>query len=170
MRKLLVSICAAALSVGTAVSTAAPVAAAPIVPAPIQAAPSDIIQVQDRQWRRHGFQPGRPGFQQRRQGFYHDRDRGRYYYNGHRGYRDYRPGYRRYNDFWFPAGAFVAGALLGGALAAPPAPVYREPVRRVYGGDAHVRWCYDRYRSYRAYDNTFQPYNGPRQQCYSPYS
>ncbi|MBN9274986.1 MAG: BA14K family protein, partial [Mesorhizobium sp.] len=35
---------------------------------------------------------------------------------------------------------------------------------------AHVRWCYDRYRSYRAWDNTFQPYNGPRQQCWSPYS
>ncbi|MGV3652562.1 MAG: BA14K family protein, partial [Devosia sp.] len=27
----------------------------------------------------------------------------------------------------------------------------------------------DRYRSYRASDNTFQPYNGPRQQCVSPY-
>jgi len=37
-------------------------------------------------------------------------------------------------------------------------------------GSAHVQWCYDRYRSYRASDNTFQPYNGPRQQCYSPYS
>ena len=30
---------------------------------------------------------------------------------------------------------------------------------------AHVQWCYNRYRSYRAWDNTFQPYNGPRQQC-----
>ncbi|MDQ2632323.1 MAG: BA14K family protein, partial [Pseudomonadota bacterium] len=38
------------------------------------------------------------------------------------------------------------------------------------GGSAHVQWCYDRYRSYRASDNTFQPYNGPRRQCYSPYS
>jgi len=170
MRKLVVSICAAALSIGTAVSTAAPVAAAPIVPVPAQAAPnSDVINVQDWNYRRipnagwqsHNRVPGRPGFYS---------SGGRYYYNGHRGYRDYRPGYRRYNDFWFPAGAFVAGALLGGALAAPPAPVYREPVRRVYGGDAHVRWCYNRYRSYRAYDNTFQPYNGPRQQCYSPYS
>ncbi|TIR42250.1 MAG: BA14K family protein, partial [Mesorhizobium sp.] len=32
------------------------------------------------------------------------------------------------------------------------------------------RWCYDRYRSYRAWDNTFQPYGGPRQQCWSPFS
>ncbi|MCB8828228.1 BA14K family protein, partial [Escherichia coli] len=29
------------------------------------------------------------------------------------------------------------------------------------------RWCYNRYRSYRAYDNTYQPNNGPRRQCVS---
>ena len=49
------------------------------------------------------------------------------------------------------------------------APVYRPRVYRG-GGSTHVEWCYNRYRSYRAWDNTFQPYNGPRQQCYSPYS
>ncbi len=38
-----------------------------------------------------------------------------------------------------------------------------------YNAEAHVDWCYNRYRSYRAYDNTFQPYNGPRRECYSPY-
>jgi len=32
-----------------------------------------------------------------------------------------------------------------------------------------VRWCDNRYRSYRASDNSFQPYNGPRRQCRSPY-
>jgi hypothetical protein len=31
-----------------------------------------------------------------------------------------------------------------------------------------VDWCYSRYRSYRAYDNTFQPYYGPRRQCIGP--
>src|SRR5262245_34717158 len=42
--------------------------------------------------------------------------------------------------------------------------------RRYYrAGNGHVRWCYSRYRSYRAWDNTYQPYNGPRRQCYSPY-
>ena len=48
---------------------------------------------------------------------------------------------------------------------------YTYQPRRIYRseGNAHVRWCYNRYRSYRAWDNTFQPYNGPRQQCYSPY-
>src|SRR3712207_6959976 len=58
-------------------------------------------------------------------------------------------------------------------------PAYAEPEyryvepRRVYRGGlrrAHVDWCYSRYRSYRAYDNSFQPYHGPRQICYSPYS
>lgn len=51
-------------------------------------------------------------------------------------------------------------------------PRYYQP-RRIYrsGGmsPAHIRWCYDRYRSYRAWDNSFQPYNGPRRQCWSPY-
>jgi BA14K-like protein len=42
--------------------------------------------------------------------------------------------------------------------------------RRYYRtGNGHVRWCYSRYRSYRAWDNTYQPYYGPRRQCYSPY-
>jgi hypothetical protein len=36
-------------------------------------------------------------------------------------------------------------------------------------GNAHINWCYNRYRSYREYDNTFQPYNGPRRECYSPH-
>ena len=41
-------------------------------------------------------------------------------------------------------------------------------VRRI--GNAHVSWCYNRYRSYRSWDNTFQPYHGGRRACYSPYS
>jgi hypothetical protein len=87
------------------------------------------------------------------------------WYNGHRGYRYKRyRGDRYYNGFWFPAGAFIAGAIIGGAIA-------NSNNNNYYGGggSAHVQWCYDRYRSYRASDNTFQPYNGPRQQCISPY-
>ncbi len=103
---------------------------------------------------------------QYRRGFY--RHNGYRYYNGHRGYREYRRGYRQHNGFWFPLGAFAAGAIIGGALN-DNRPVYRgnRPMRV---GSSHVAWCNNRYRSYRAYDNTFQPYNGPRQQCYSPYS
>jgi hypothetical protein len=42
----------------------------------------------------------------------------------------------------------------------------QNPVDR---GDSRVQWCYDRYRSYRASDDTFQPSYGPRQQCNPPY-
>lgn len=48
----------------------------------------------------------------------------------------------------------------------PARPYYGQPVRL---SRAHVRWCYNRYRSYRASDNTFQPYHGPRRSCRSPY-
>ena len=92
-------------------------------------------------------------------------DRGGRYWRGHRGYDHWRPGYRRHGDLWFPLAAFATGAIISGAIAND-----RPPPPRVYrGGNAHVQWCYNRYRSYRASDNTFQPYNGPRQQCYSPY-
>src|SRR5690606_33823262 len=76
------------------------------------------------------------------------------YWRGHRGYDHYRRGYRRHGDLWFPLAAFAAGAIISGAIAndAPPA----------YSGNAHVQYCYNRYKSYRASDNTFQPYNGPR--------
>ena len=38
------------------------------------------------------------------------------------------------------------------------------------GGSGHVQWCYDRYRSYRAYDNTYNPgRNRPRRECNSPF-
>ena len=87
------------------------------------------------------------------------------YYNGHRGYRERRRGYRYHDGWWFPPAAFALGAIVGGAIANQPAP------RRVMRVDsAHAEWCYNRYRSYRASDNTYQPYNGPRRQCYSPYS
>ncbi|MDF8356807.1 BA14K family protein [Ensifer adhaerens] len=86
------------------------------------------------------------------------------YYNGYEGYRYRRDGYRRHSDgWWHPLAAFGTGVIIGGAIASPP--------RRVYSNvpSSHVEWCYDRYRSYRAYDNSFQPYYGPRQECVSPY-
>ncbi len=51
-------------------------------------------------------------------------------------------------------------------------PVVRRDLRRVgsiSADNAHISWCYDRYRSYRERDNSFQPYHGPRRQCHSPY-
>ncbi len=82
---------------------------------------------------------------------------GIYYYNGYRGFVVARPGYRYHNGYWFPPAAFAAGVAAGRALT-PPLPA------------AHIRWCYAHYRSYRAYDNSYQPHYGPRQPCWSPYS
>jgi hypothetical protein len=146
MKKIMSGLMATAISATFAVSGIAPSAAAPVyIPTAKVAQTTDVVDVRHRKWHRNGFR----------------RDRGNVYYNGHRGYRERRRGYRQYNGFWFPLGAFAAGAIIGGAL---------NNNNNVYrGGNAHVQWCYDRYRSYRASDNTFQPYHGPRQQCYSPY-
>ncbi len=89
---------------------------------------------------------------------YRKRGPGPAFYRGHRGVRYHRPGYRYHNGYWFPAAAFL-GLVIGGAIAA-----------QAHSGNAHVRWCYNRYRSYREWDNTFQPNHGPRRRCNSPYS
>ena len=89
------------------------------------------------------------------------------YWNGHRGYRERRAGYRYRNGYWYPLAAFAAGAIIGGAIAQPRA----VPVAPRAAGlnPRHYSWCHARYRSYDSYSNTFQPYNGPRRQCLSPY-
>ncbi|MBY4592439.1 BA14K family protein [Rhizobium redzepovicii] len=117
---------------------------------------STVENVQYRRYYRGDYY--RPGY---RPGAYYRPG----YYGGYRGYSYYRPGYRHYNGYWYPLAAFGAGAVIGGAVVAQPR--YVAPAPRM--GSSHVAWCASRYRSYRAYDNTFQPYNGPRQQCYSPY-
>lgn len=131
----------AALALASAVVLASfvPGQAAMPLPAPVVKGPTDVTKVD------------------------HDR---RHYYRGHRGYRHHRPGYRYHNGYWFPLAAFATGAIIGGALAAPPAP--RAP-RAAGINPRHYQWCANRYRSYDAYSNTFQPYHGPRQRCYSPY-
>lgn len=186
MKKLLSSLCATALAASMAVVGVMPANAGPaFVP---RAAPeqSDVIKAQTtydqiylnkrRNWdgrEMRGWRGDRRDFRRDWRGDRRDyrrgwRDREYSSYRGYRGYRDYRPGYRRHGDFWFPAAAFLAGALVTGAIA-NSGPRYAPGARYVQGGSAHVRWCYGRYRSYRASDNTFQPYNGYRQQCVSPY-
>src|SRR5690606_16990240 len=141
------------LAAMSALAFSAPVVAAPalMLKAPHVSAEvsSDVITVQNRRHHRSDR---------------FERRGGHTYWRGHRGYREYRPGYRRHGDFWFPPAASALGAIIGGAIASQP-PAYAHP-----RSNAHIEWCYNRYRSYRASDNTFQPYNGPRRQCYSPYS
>jgi hypothetical protein len=74
-----------------------------------------------------------------------------------------------------------SGITFGLSFGSPYYPYYHRPYRvhRYYrtaprvryssGWEAHVAWCYNRYRSYRDWDNTFQPYHGPRRECRSPY-
>ncbi|MEQ8481000.1 MAG: BA14K family protein [Hoeflea sp.] len=93
-------------------------------------------------------------------GFHRHNKRG--YYNGHRGFRHKRRGYRHYNGYWFPPAAFSFGVIIDNHRRGGHArPGYTNP--------QHVRWCDDKYRSYRVRDNTFKPYHGPRRQCRSPY-
>ncbi|WP_084032840.1 BA14K family protein [Chelativorans sp. J32] len=77
-----------------------------------------------------------------------------------------------------PRSGFYLEFGTGGYRYGPPPYYVRPPYvrpryvapRRAYGlPAAHVNWCYARYRSYRASDNSFQPYNGPRRACVSPY-
>ncbi|HEV2901323.1 MAG TPA: BA14K family protein [Pseudaminobacter sp.] len=189
MRKILSGLCATTLAASFAIASVVPVNAAPVVVPQAPVAQSDVIQIQSRgrqameerlirrqfrgdrrqfrgdrrEFRREARQDSREfrrDARQDRRDFRRDRDYA--WYRGHRGYRYYRPGYREYNGFWFPLAAFAAGAIISGAINDQP--VYSG------GGSAHVQWCYDRWRSYRSYDNTYQPSNGPRRQCVSPYS
>jgi len=176
MRKFLSALCATALTASVAITGALPASAAsayvPKAPAPA-VEHSDVVKVQDYRWRRGGpnFGNDRVNRNIRRSARNWDGPRRNWdgprrggWHNGHRGYHRKRHRHDRYyNGFWFPAAAFLGGAIVGGAIANSGPRYYAG------GGDAHVQWCYDRYRSYRASDNTFQPYNGPRRQCVSPY-
>lgn len=160
MRTIVSSLCAVAMTLTALVGPAAISSAAPLNLPRIEAGPSsDVLQVRDRRFRRHfnGHRRFNRDSYLNRSHFY--RHSGRGYYHGYRGYRYRRPGYRYYNGFYFPGSAFIAGAVIGDVLAAP----HRRVVRRHIGG--HAAACYNRYRSYRASDNTYQPYSGPRRQC-----
>ncbi|MDH6233197.1 hypothetical protein M2281_003808 [Mesorhizobium soli] len=69
-----------------------------------------------------------------------------------------------WNNNW-GSGFFGFGLPLFGATTTyAAAPVATAPVLTT----AHVAWCFGRYRTYTAIDNTFQPRFGPRVQCISP--
>ena len=93
MTKLQTGLTAAVRAAGLAAAGIMPASAAPLSlsKSAIATPQSDVIKV-DRRWRKG-------------------------WYNGYRGYPNYRPGYGYHNGWWFPAGAFVAGALIGGAIA-----------------------------------------------------
>ncbi|MGB3812241.1 MAG: BA14K family protein [Shinella sp.] len=150
-----------ALSALFAATPAVPAAAMPLPVVKVQPVEAGTgAQLVDHRWgyRRHwrgGHRWGR--YEGRRwypRGRYDDWRGGRYgYYHGYR--------HRHRSDAWVPLAILGMGAIVGSAIA--------NERRGYVGGGSHVNWCANRYRSYRAYDNTFQPYNGPRRPCYSPY-
>ncbi|WP_082910343.1 BA14K family protein [Sinorhizobium glycinis] len=160
-----------ALSLATAMSSVPPPAGAfPTVPT-IKSEATDVQRVQFSYERGEEFK-GRGCRYPCVRGW----DRRGYYSNRH-----YRHGYRRHHyrhydddddDLGALFGGLAAGAIIGGLIAQPryyaPRPYYAPPAYYA-GGNAHTRWCYARYRSYRAYDNTYQPYYGARRLCVSPY-
>ena len=153
MKKIVSVLLATAVALSVAATSIVSADAAPLAPiSPIVAPASDVIQVQEGGRYRNGAHRLYRGGQ--RDG----------YYRGYRGNREYRSGYRRHGDRWYPAAAFAAGALITGAIIGS-----QQSGVRVRNGNRHEQYCYDRYRSYRASDNTFQPNSGPRQQCNSPY-
>jgi hypothetical protein len=142
------------VALGVLAGLSAPAAATPLagysraaVAPAIADASSDIVNVNHRRRCYDGWCGQRYG----RYNYWNDDWRYR---------RHHRPYIRRhiYPQFYF-------------GLGVPTYRYYAQP-RRYYrgGGSAHVAWCYDRYRSYRAWDNTYQPYHGPRRLCWSPFS
>ncbi|NHT75099.1 BA14K-like protein [Rhizobium sp. PP-F2F-G38] len=181
MKKLIIAF----VSLVTAFSGIGPVSAMPLAKIePVQTR-TDVQQVRDRVIiRRHN---GRGNWNRDRGHWRGNRgdwrgDRAFRTLNGHRDwrgnrgyrydrrYRDryYRDGYYRDRGVGLALGGLAAGAIIGGALNSQPRYV-RPGYTRAYGGNSHVAWCQARYRSYRAYDNSYQPYNGPRRLCNSPY-
>jgi hypothetical protein len=144
MRKLAVIL----ISAVTAFSGALPAHAFPGVSAP----KVEVAQQAEKvQWR-DGWRRGGPRYRYYRHGRHHG-----HYYRRHRHHHGHAGAI---------IGGLAAGAIIGGALAQPR---YVRP-HRYAGASSHTQWCYGRYRSYRAFDNTYQPYGGPRRQCYSPYN
>lgn len=128
---------------GGASAMSAPAAARTAVTG--EAVPSNVEQVQYRE-RGQRYHRDRRQYDRRHWDRRHDRRWDRRHYRPHSG------------GIYFHFGT--------------PAPRYAPPPRRYHAGSlsrAHVNWCHSRYRSYRAWDNTFQPYRGPRRQCVSPY-
>ncbi|EJZ17379.1 BA14K family protein [Rhizobium sp. Pop5] len=94
--------------------------------------------------------------------------RNRDYYGNRDYYRDDRYGwdhsygrrYHHHDNSGAIIGGLAAGAIIGGLIASQPRTYYGPS-----GYSSHAEYCYSRYRSYRAYDNTYQPSYGPRRQC-----
>ncbi|MGH6760306.1 MAG: BA14K family protein [Phyllobacterium sp.] len=145
MKPIRTALCAALMALSFTPAYAAPLNLPTPIPLHLEGTTADIVQIRHRDGRRYW------------------RHGGRDWYRGDRWYRDRYRSHRRSGPSF---GLYLGVPIFPRPYYEPyyrPRPIYRRPA------NGHVSWCYQRYRSYRAYDNTFQPYNGPRRQCRSPY-
>ena len=77
------------------------------------------------------------------------------------------------------AAGVAAVVILGGVVASAfnrPAPINTPVTIKAFSandarlGDSHTSYCANRYRTYDAATNTFQPFEGSRRQCVSPFA
>lgn len=82
-------------------------------------------------------------------------------------YPNYGSRYRgRAPDIGIGPGATVGGPSPGAVDRSR----LRQRQRVQFDANAHLRWCQERYASYRLSDDTFQPFDGARRRCNSPYN
>ncbi|MGV8989548.1 MAG: BA14K family protein [Cypionkella sp.] len=97
------------------------------------------------------------------------------YRGGYRGYSNQRQGYRQSDDgWWYPFAAFALGAIILNQQNNNTQNYQNQGSSNwshIPAGNMtlHDNWCDQKYRSYSRSSKTFQPYNGPRQYCNSPY-
>jgi hypothetical protein len=137
MRKLQAGLTAATLAAAFAATSIMPADAAPTFVPKPITAQSDVIQVRDG------------------------------WYNGYRGYPRYRHGYHYNDGWWFPAGAFVAGALIGSAIA--NSNYYGGGYyNNYYGGGYYPRAYYPRAYPRAYYPRAYYPDYYQRRVYYRP--
>ncbi|WP_333826340.1 BA14K family protein [Pararhodobacter sp.] len=167
MKIFISTLCAAMLTLSpAAVGTASAASATPLAligSGAKSSALDNLVEVQHR----HRSQPNWRGNDRRGQ------DR-RGYDNRGRWPQQHRPQRQRQQSSGPDLGSAIVGAIVGGVIVNQMQQSGQQQQQH-YGHSGsylsrnHVDWCHNRWRSYRVSDNSYQPYNGPRRVCMSPY-
>lgn len=163
MKITLSTLCAAVLAMSPFVASPALSMAAPL-PAVFNMGPQssvfdDLVDVQNFRRQQHP----------RRGANRHARQRHRYH-NPPRPTRPHRPSQSQSRGP--DLGSAIVGAIIGGVIVNQFHQPRAQQPRMQHGSflsQNHLNWCHNRWRSYRLSDNSYQPYNGPRRICVSPY-
>jgi len=166
MKTLISTLCAAVFSLSplaTGQAGAASVTPLALISAGSQpSALADLVQVQHRQQ----YQNNRRGADRR------NPHRHGYDNRGRRIHPQAPPRQRSRSSGGPDLGSAIVGAIIGGVIVNQlhAGQQQHAPVRSgTYLSHSHIDWCHSRWRSYRVSDNSYQPYNGPRRICVSPY-